>query len=115
MALQSSSNLDLFRHALGPASLIDTLVNDAAVTGAGTAYLFDAGTGMLTQTFVTPSPSVSVEFGYAVAPLGSHKVVEAVRRDDTGGPNVGAVYIFDVARPILSESLSESCVDHRRT
>ncbi|MCC6766611.1 MAG: DUF4215 domain-containing protein [Deltaproteobacteria bacterium] len=78
-------------------ALVGSPVNDAAATSAGAAYLFNAGNGQLTQIFVKPGPLVNDEFGYAVTAVGSDKVAVAARRDDTGGPDVGAVYVFDVA------------------
>jgi cysteine-rich repeat protein len=88
-------------------ALVGAPVNDAAATSAGAAYLFDDTTGMLVQIFVRPGPLVSDEFGYAVAALGSDKVVVSARRDDTGALNVGAVHVFDVATGALLQTFQK--------
>src|SRR5262245_14155198 len=53
----------------------------------GEVRLFDAATGLLVRTFSSPVPTVSREFGAAVALAGSHVVVS--------DPSVGEVYQFD--------------------
>jgi len=77
-------------------AVVGSPVNDAAGTSGGAAYLFD-GAGLLKQVFVKPVSLVSDEFGFDVEALGTDKLVVSARRDDTGGANVGAVYVFDVA------------------
>jgi len=61
---------------------------------AGAAYLFDAATGDLLQTFSDPTPAENDEFGISVAALGNNVLVGA-RYDDTAAQGSGAVFLFD--------------------
>ncbi len=92
--------------SIGGDALIGAPVNDAAATSAGAAYLFDPS-GMLVQVFVKPGPLVSDEFGYAVVALGTDKIAVSARLDDTGAPNVGAVYVFHVTTGALLQSFQK--------
>jgi hypothetical protein len=67
---------------------------------AGAAYLLDP-TGKLLATFRDPHPAEGDWFGYSVAAVGNHVVVSALR-DDAGGRDVGAAYVFDAAGKLLS-------------
>jgi len=60
---------------------------------AGAAYLFNASTGQLMQTFLNPSPDANDQFGYSVAIDGRNVVIGALN-DDSLAPG-GAVYLFD--------------------
>lgn len=67
--------------------------NNSAVADVGGAYLFDAATGALIQTFSNPTPASSDEFGISVAISGSVVVVGA-HDDDTGANNAGSAYLY---------------------
>ena len=76
------------------ARLADVTVNDVLIEDAGAAYLFDAETGQLLQTYVSPTPTTNAQFGYSVAAMGENVLV-GVRDDETGSNGIGAVYLFD--------------------
>ena len=81
-------------HVLIGARLADLVLQDSTVEDAGAAYLFDAETGQLLQTYVSPTPTQNAQFGYSVAAMGQNVLVGA-RNDETGADGVGAVYLFD--------------------
>ena len=62
----------------------------------GAAYLFDARTGLLLNTFKKASPVAGDNFGYSVA-ISETQALVGARLDDTSAANAGAAYLFDVA------------------
>lgn len=62
---------------------------------SGAAYLFDAISGDLLQTFLDPNPSNNSEFGHSVA-VNGNRVLVGTPSEDTGAPNTGAAHLFDV-------------------
>jgi cysteine-rich repeat protein len=68
-------------------------LDDTGAEDAGAVYLFDSG-GRLLRKLQKPSPAAGDLFGSAVAIDGTRIVVGALR-DDTGGVDAGAVYLFD--------------------
>jgi hypothetical protein len=60
------------------------------------AYLFDASTGSLLQSFENPTPAIFDKFGISVAIAGNTVVVGAPL-DDTGAQDAGSAYVFDAA------------------
>ena len=76
--------------------LVTAFQNDTAGENIGQAYLFDAVSGDLLQTFRDPTPTNSDEFGHFAALDGNYVVVGAPA-DDTNGIDVGQAYLFDVA------------------
>ncbi|MEX1254118.1 MAG: LuxR C-terminal-related transcriptional regulator [Dehalococcoidia bacterium] len=60
----------------------------------GEAYLFDAGSGSLLQTFVNPGPEAGTLFGKSVALVGNDVLV-AAPQGDAGARDSGAAYLFD--------------------
>lgn len=86
---------DLFGYrvaALGDNVLVSAPLDDAGTRDAGVVYLFDES-GALLQAFPNPTPETEDWFGWAVAALGSNILVGAPR-DDVGGTDAGAVYLF---------------------
>lgn len=61
---------------------------------AGSVHVFDTN-GQMLVSIANPDPSVDDGFGYAVATLGSDRIVVGCYRDDTNGYNAGSVYVFD--------------------
>ena len=57
--------------------------NDTGGTNSGVAYLFDATTGALLQTFLNPTPEANDFFGISVSISGNNVLVGA-SIDDTG-------------------------------
>ena len=74
--------------------LIGAPLDDAKVSNSGAAYLFDAQTGELQQTFINPKGGVGDVFGSAVA-IDDNLVLIGVRGDDAGEMNSGTAYLFD--------------------
>jgi len=66
-----------------------------AGSNAGAVYVFDAGTGDLLATLVSPTPSADARFGTALALAGDALLVGAPF-DDLDAVNAGAAYLFDI-------------------
>jgi hypothetical protein len=79
--------------AVGERVLIGAPFADMTASDTGTAYLFDATTGALLETFDNPTPATGDQFGAAVAILPG-RVAVASWLDDAAAPDAGAVYIF---------------------
>jgi len=72
---------------------------------SGTAYLFDATTGALLQTFNNPDPQPDDSFGAAIAMVGDWVLVGAPGSLTAGGSNrPGEAYIFNGATGELIQS-----------
>lgn len=80
--------------------------DDTGASDAGRAYLFDAASGTLLQTFENPTPAADDRFGYAVAISGNNVVVGAYW-DDTGAVDAGSAYLFDAVSGALIWTFSE--------
>ncbi|MEE8451772.1 MAG: Ig-like domain-containing protein [Thermoguttaceae bacterium] len=85
---------------VGDNVLVGARYDDTSAEDSGAAYLFDATTGRLLQTFLNPSADKGDEFGYSVAAVGD-KVLIGARRDDTAAQKGGAAYLFDAATGVL--------------
>jgi outer membrane protein assembly factor BamB len=70
----------------------------------GAAYLFDATTGTLLQTFLNPTPADYDRFGDSVALVGNNVLIGAPEDDDIGIENSGAAYLFDATTGTLLQS-----------
>lgn len=82
-------------------ALIGSYLSDVGATDAGAAYLFDlAGNRLVTIT--NPTPAASDYFGYAVAGVGTNRVLIGAYRDDTGATDAGAAYLFDFAGNLIT-------------
>ncbi|NQU26585.1 MAG: tandem-95 repeat protein [Candidatus Nealsonbacteria bacterium] len=84
--------------------LVGAYLDDEMEEDAGAAYLFDAATGELLQTFHSPYPDENDQFGRSVAMVGANVLVGA-RFDDGAGQNAGAVYLFDGASGALLDAM----------
>ncbi len=73
---------------------------DQSGSDAGIAYVFDAASGQRLATLTSPAPSAQAYFGSAVAISGDNVVVGAYR-DDTGGTNTGAAYLYRTSGALL--------------
>jgi len=92
--------------ALGDRVLVGAPFADTTAQDAGRAYLFDAGTGALLETFENPTPSAGDQFGAALAILGG-RVAIGSWLDDTAAPDAGALYIYrDVSVPTTTTTSS---------
>jgi hypothetical protein len=98
---------DSFGHSVaiaGSQALISAIGNDIGTTtagrDAGAAYLFDALTGALLQTFLNPTPGNRDFFGDDVALFGNRALISTIG-DDTAALNAGAAYLFDTVTGAL--------------
>ncbi|MBN2474882.1 MAG: lamin tail domain-containing protein [Pirellulales bacterium] len=82
--------------AVGGNVLIGAPFDPGGAEDAGAAYLFDATSGQLLQTFIDPTPSLLGQFGCSVASMGDDVLVGACL-DLAGGANAGNAYLFDSA------------------
>jgi len=82
----------------GNTVVVGAIGDDTGATDAGTAYLFDASSGNLTQTLANPTPAISDDFGASVA-IDSNIVV-------VGTSSAEEVYLFDASSGSLTQTLS---------
>jgi len=76
--------------------------NTNGVTGAGAAYLFNTN-GVRIATFTNPAPATDGFFGYAIATLGTDRViVGAFQVPRAGQTNVGQAYLFNTNGVLLA-------------
>ena len=71
------------------------------VPDTGAAYLFDAESGSLLQTFVNPTPTPGGFFGDTVAGVGGNVLVSARIDPQTAPGEAAAVYLFDGDNGVL--------------
>jgi hypothetical protein len=80
---------------VGDKVLIGAPGDDTLGTDAGAAYLFDAATGELLQTFFSPSPLAGAQFGFSLAAVDENRFAVGAP-----SPNValdpGAVYVLSI-------------------
>ena len=76
------------------AAFDDTSTTSGFGGNSGQAHLFDATTGSLVRTFDDPAGVAGDIFGLSLAVDSSRALISA-RGNDTGGQNVGQVYLFD--------------------
>lgn len=79
--------------AVGAYALIGEPGNDTGAANAGAVFLFDVGTGALTESIFNPAPTDLDVFGSSVAAAGS-KVLVGMPYDDPGATDAGAAYLF---------------------
>ncbi len=85
--------------------LVGARGDDTGASSAGSAYLFDATTGNLLQTFNNPIPASSDFFGTSVSVFGNNVRVGAFF-DDTGASNAGSAYLFDATTGNLLQTIN---------
>jgi|GEM_PF-1645102 len=83
--------------------------DDTTDLNVGQAYLFDALTGNLLQTFDDPTPTDQDNFGFSVALDGNNVLIGAFN-DDTLGQDVGQAYLFDALTGNLLRTFNEPTV-----
>src|ERR1051325_10957 len=64
--------------------------------------LDNAMAASLSRTFLNPSPISGDRFGYAVAGLGTDKVIIGAYQKDIGAPDTGAAYLFGTNGVLLT-------------
>src|SRR6185436_981342 len=75
----------------GNLALVGAPYHTGSLLEDGVAYLFDATTGALLQTFTSPTPSLRGWFGFAVA-FAAGKPVVGAPYNDVLAANAGAAY-----------------------
>ena len=80
---------------IGDDILVGDTYDDTGAENAGAAYLFDATTGALLQTFLNPTPDIHDHFGASATAFGENVVISA-HHDNTGALNAGAAYLFEL-------------------
>jgi hypothetical protein len=73
--------------------LIGAPNNDTGAANAGAAHLFSTN-GTLLATFTNPTPVASEYFGWAVAAVGTDRVLIGAIGNNTGANSAGAAYLF---------------------
>lgn len=99
--------VDLFGEAValdGNRVLIGARADSSLASAAGRAYLFDASTGALLQTFENPTPTNGEDFGTAVAIDGDNVLIGAPF-EDTVEFGSGQAYLFDALSGELIQTL----------
>ena len=85
--------------------VVGSHLDDAGAADAGSAYVFDATSGVLLRTLTNPTPAGSDNFGYSVAVSGTVVLVGAYH-DDSGATDAGSAYVFDAASGTLLRTLA---------
>ncbi len=83
------------------AVIIGAWGDDTGEVDAGAAYLFSVN-GTLVTTFTNVTPAVGDRFGFAVAAMGSDRVLVGAPRDDTSALDAGAAYLFNTNGTLLN-------------
>jgi hypothetical protein len=92
---------DWFGHSVcvsGMKVVVGAYQDDTGATDAGSAYVYDLGSGTPTVPVFTlnnPNPFGGDIFGYSVAISGSW-VVAGAAGDDTGAANAGSAYVYNL-------------------
>ena len=90
--------------------LIGAYQDRSGGAGVGAAYLFTTN-GTLLTTFTNPTPVTADNFGYALAAVGSDRVLIGAYQDDTGANNAGAAYLFTTNGGLLTTFVNPSAAD----
>ena len=75
--------------------LVGAIGDDTVARGAGSAYLFDATTYRLLETFNNPTPEFIDFFGNSVS-ISKNNVLIGGPLDNTGATSAGSAYLFDL-------------------
>jgi WD40 repeat protein len=86
--------------------LIGAMCDDTSGSNVGQAYLFDAITGDLLQTFDDPTATSSDYFGDSVAIDGEKVLIGATGNDIPFRTNSGQAHLFDVPEPATMSLLA---------
>ena len=100
---------DRFGDALavdGDNLLIGAPFNDSDGVDVGRAYLFDAVSGDLLQTFTTPDATEGDNFGFFSLALEGNNVLVGAPRNDSDGVDIGRAYLFDAVSGDLLQTFT---------
>jgi hypothetical protein len=99
------ANLDYFGRAVAAVGTDRVLVgahqDNTGATDAGAAYLFSTN-GTLITTFTNPTPANFDYFGFAVAAIGTDRVLIGANQDNTGANRAGAAYLFSTNGTLIT-------------
>lgn len=84
-----------FMSISGSKVLIGAGLDNTGAENAGSAYLFDMGTGNLLQTFTNPNPKSGDLFGHTVSLSGTKALISSAY-DSTEATDTGIAYLFDI-------------------
>lgn len=106
---------DQFGYSVGISGtrvVVGSLFDDTGANNAGSVYVYDLATPNPLASVLTlnnPTPAANDRFGKAVAIHGNRAVVGAYQ-DDTGAPDVGSAYVYDVTS--TSPSVPVAVLNH---
>jgi len=89
--------------------LIGAFDDDTSGSNVGQAYLFDALTGNLLQTFDDPTITAQDQFGFSVALSGNNVLIGAIG-DDTNGSGIGQAHLFDALTGNLLQTFDDPTI-----
>ena len=101
---------DWFGHSVsidGNIVIVGAPYNDDSGSNSGSAYLFDATTGVEIAKLTASDAAANDQFGYSVDISGNTAIVGA-RGDDDNGLNSGSAYLFDTTTGTQSAKLTAS-------
>jgi outer membrane protein assembly factor BamB len=84
--------------------LVGASQDDTGATDAGRAFLYDAVTGNLLQTFNNPSPAVGAGFGYSVSLDGDFVLIGTSRNGSQA--TIGKAYLYSASTGNLLRTFS---------
>jgi hypothetical protein len=93
--MKTLKSLAVHRHAFICAALLGALL-------AATPFAAVAQSPVLLRTFHNPAPAAGDNFGYAVAALGSDRLLVGAPYDDTSATDAGIVYLFHTNGTLLT-------------
>jgi hypothetical protein len=85
--------------------VVGAYADDAGANNAGSAYLYDLN-GTLIAPITNPAPATGDFFGYSVASVGPNCFVVGAHQDDTGAPDAGSVYLYDLNGTLVSPPIT---------
>ncbi|MCO6043462.1 hypothetical protein NG895_06045 [Aeoliella sp. ICT_H6.2] len=103
------TTVDLFGHSValdGGRVLIGAPNDQTNGPYVGQAHLFDATTGNLLHTFDDPTVTSRDQFGASVS-MDGDRILVGAPYDDTSGPNVGQVHLFDALTGMLIRTFDD--------
>ena len=83
--------------------------DDTGATEAGSAYVFDATSGVLLDTLNNPTPQ-DADLFFVVAIL-ANTIVVGAGRDNTGATNAGSAYVFNLVDADFNDDGFYDCLD----
>jgi len=74
--------------------------NDTNFVDSGAAFLY-ASNAVVLVTITNPSPALNDHFGFAVAGVGTDRLVIGAPQDDVGGTDAGIAYLYDLSGSLV--------------